>query len=109
MLEDLDNPALAVALSETLRRSRHVIAELQKLIDHERDTGARSALAPRLGRRVEFLERLHSALQRVQRKEPLCLLSQPCAAGLNAISAHPVYARAYRYAWYVLRPGIGWQ
>lgn len=111
VLEDVDNPAnqaLAVVLGETLRRSRHVIAELQKLIDRERDTGARSALAPRLRRRVEFLEGLHSALRRIQRKEPFCSLSQPCisAAGLNAISAHPVYARAYRYAWYVLRPGI---
>ena len=111
VFEDLDNPAnqaLAVVLGDTLRRSRQVIAGLQKLIDQERDTGARSALAPRLGRRIEFLEGLHSALRRIQRKEPFCSLRQPRinAAGLNAISAHPAYARAYRYGWYLLRPGI---
>ena len=111
VFEDLDNPAnqaLAVVLGETLRRSRHVIAALQKIIEGEGNTGARSALTPRLGRRIEFLEGLHSDLRRIQRKEPFCSLLQPriSAAGLNAISAHPAYARAYRHGWYVLRPGI---
>lgn len=111
VFEDLDNPAnqaLAVVLGKALRRSRYVIAALQKIIDGEGDTGARSALAPRLGRRIEFLEGLHSDLRRIQRTEPFCSLRQPriSAAGLNAISAHPAYARAYRHGWYVLRPGI---
>lgn len=111
VFEDLDNPAnqaMAVVLDETLRRCRQVIADLQTLLRQERDTGARSALAPRLGRRIEFVEGLHSALRRIQRREPFCSLRQRriTAAGLNAISAHPAYARAYRYGWYVLRPGI---
>lgn len=111
VFEDLDNPAnqaLAVVLGEILRRSRHVIAALQEIIEDEGDTGARSALVPRLGRRIEFLEGLHSGLRRIQRSEPFCSLRQPriTAAGLNAISAHPAYARAYRHGWYVLRPGI---
>ena len=111
VFEDLDNPAnqaLAVVLGETLRRSRYVIAALQKIINGEGDMGARSALTPRLGRRIEFLEGLHSDLRRIQRREPFCSLRQPriSAAGLNAISAHPAYARAYRHGWYVLRPGI---
>ncbi|PRA52568.1 MULTISPECIES: DUF2357 domain-containing protein [Pseudomonas] len=111
VFENLDNPAnqaLAVVLGETLRRSRHVIAALQAIIEKERDTGARSALAPRLGRRIEFLEGLHRDLRRIQRIDPFRSLRQPriSAAGLNAISAHPTYARAYRHGWYVLRPGI---
>jgi hypothetical protein len=111
VFENLDNPAnqaLAVVLGEILRRSRHVIAALQKIIDGEGDTGARSALAPRLGRRIEFLEGLHRDLRKIQRKEPFGSLRQPqiSAAGLNAISAHPAYARVYRHGWYVLRPGI---
>jgi len=109
--EDLDNPAnqaLAVVLGTVLRRSRHVITALQKIVDGERDTGARSALAPRLARRIEFLEGLHCDLRKIQRREPFRSLCQPriSAAGLNAISAHPAYARAYRHGWYVLRPGI---
>lgn len=111
VFEDLDNPAnqaLAVVLGEVLRRSRHVITALQKIVDGERDTGARSALVPRLGRRIEFLEGLHCDLRKIQRREPFRSLRQPriSAAGLNAISAHPAYARAYRHGWYVLRPGI---
>lgn len=111
VFEDFDNPAnqaLAVVLGEVLRRTRHVINALQKLADGERDIGARSALTPRLGRRIEFLEDLHSDLRKIQRSEPFCSLRQPriTAAGLNAISAHPAYARAYRHGWYVLRPGI---
>ncbi|HKS13532.1 MAG TPA: DUF2357 domain-containing protein [Pseudomonas sp.] len=111
VFENLDNPAnqaLAVVLGETLRRSRQVIGELHKIIESEREAGARSALAPRLGRRIEFLEGLHGALRKIQRREPFCSMRQPriTSAGLNAISAHPAYARAYRYSWYLLRPGI---
>ena len=110
VFENLDNPAnqaLAVVLREALRRSRQVITVLQTLMDRERDTGARSALAPRLGRRIELLEELHSGLRRIQRRKPFSSMRQPriTSAGLNAISAHPAYARAYRYGWY-LRSGI---
>ncbi|KAI2689542.1 nuclease domain-containing protein [Pseudomonas sp. TNT3] len=111
VFEDLDNPAnqaMAVVLDETIRRCRQVITDLRTLLTRERDTDTRSALAPRLGRRIEYVEGLHSALRKIQRREPFCSLRQRriTAAGLNAISAHPAYARAYRYGWYVLRPGI---
>lgn len=111
VIESTDNPAnqaLAVVLTAVLRRCRLVIRGLQEKAANEQLSQTRSALAPRLDRRVRYLEGLHRAVRKIERQEPFCSLSQRriTAAGLNAISAHPAYARAYRYGWYVLRSGI---
>lgn len=112
VFNDLDNPAnqaLAGALIEVIRRNRQVSLAFQaEMNKKERESNTRSALAPRLGRRIEYLESLNRALRRIQRMEPFRSLknSRLSAAGLNAVSAHPVYARAYRFAWYVLRSGL---
>lgn len=102
------NQAIALVLNEVMRRCRRVSEALQRLSASEKVSGTRSLLAPRLARRINYLESLHQKLRRLGRSEPFCNVTtcRLSAAGLNAISAHPAYARAYRFGWYALRPGI---
>lgn len=109
--EDQDNPAnhaLAMVLSEVSRRCRYVMAALEQMVANECFSETRSPLAPRLRRRIDYLKSLHLALRKLQGVQPFCnqRRRQVTAAGLNAISAHPIYARAYRFGWYMLRAGL---
>lgn len=109
--EDQDNPAnqaLAMVLHEVLRRCRQVIVAFDRLAASESFSETRSPLAPRLSRRIAYLELLHRSLRKLQGVPPFCnqRRRQVTAAGLNAISAHPAYARAYRFGWYMLRAGL---
>lgn len=109
--EDQDNPAnqaLAMVLHEVLRRCRQVMVAFERLAASESISETRSPLAPRLSRRIAYLESLHRSLRKLQGVPPFCnqRRRQVTAAGLNAISAHPTYARAYRFGWYMLRAGL---
>ncbi|WP_052167752.1 DUF2357 domain-containing protein [Pseudomonas aeruginosa] len=109
--EDEDNPAnqaLAMVLHEVLRRCRQVMTAFEQLATSEKFSESRSPLAPRLARRIAYLESLHRGLRKLQGMPPFCnqRRRQVTAAGLNVISAHPAYARAYRFGWYVLRAGL---
>ncbi|PKH39767.1 hypothetical protein BI292_01800 [Pseudomonas sp. 43NM1] len=109
--EEQDNPAnqaLGLVLSEVIRRCKQVCTSLKDIAVRERLSETRSALGPRLIRRIAFVEKLLLQLHRVQRMQPFCNLAhlRLTAAGLNAISAQPVYARAYRFGWYCLRSGV---
>ena len=109
--EHVDNPAnrtMLATLQSVARRARQVSDSLQALADREAQSETRSALAPRVARRRLFLDKLSISLRRIARSEPFASVTraETSAAGLNAISAHPAYARAYRYGWYILRPGI---
>jgi hypothetical protein len=108
---NLDNPAnqtLCLMLKGVIRRTGQVIDALIERAGQKDLTGARSALIPRLNRRIGFLQNLHNDLRRILRREPFASLkvAKVSAAGLNVISAHPDYARAYRFGWYILRAGI---
>lgn len=102
------NQALALVLHEVMRRCRHVSFALRSLSANEKVSNTRSPLEPRLARRIEYLEALYTSLRRLARSEPFSNVTarRLTAAGLNAISAHPAYARAYRFGWYALRPGL---
>ncbi|WP_248767243.1 DUF2357 domain-containing protein [Pseudomonas sp. MWU12-2345] len=109
--ESLDNPAnqaLGLVLHETLRRCNKVIHYFTELADKEKISSTRSPLAPRLTRRIQFLSQLRQRLERLTNAPLFRQLSRRrlSAAGLNAISAHPDYARAYRFTWYALRTGL---
>ncbi len=109
--DEQDNPAnqaLGLILWDVMRRCRQVLRSLQEIVRKESHSETRSELNPRLVRRITFVETLLGKLGRVQRTSPFCELTQRrfSAAGLNAISAHPVYARAYRFGWYALRSGV---
>ncbi len=64
--------------------------------------------APKVGRRLHILGAMRKALLRVRRSKTLSTVTRAeiTAAGLNVISAHPDYARAYQLAWKALRSGI---
>jgi hypothetical protein len=102
------NQALALVLHEVMRRCRQVSLALRHLSANEKVSSTRSPLEPRLARRINYLESLHRSLRRLERCEPFRSVTAQrlTAAGLNAISAHPAYARAYRFGWYSLRPGL---
>ncbi|WP_313739322.1 DUF2357 domain-containing protein [Pseudomonas sp.] len=108
--EEEDNPAnqaVGLVLFDVLRRCRQVVKGLQHAAATEVASDTRSALASRLVRRIAFTESLARKLERLQRARPFSILTDRrlSAAGLNAISAHPVYARAFRFGWYALRSG----
>lgn len=111
VFEHQDNPAnqvLGAILHKVMLRCRETIQAFERIAETERTSDTRSQLAPRLNRRIAYLDGLYRALRRQQRMEPFCHLSARhiTAAGLNAISAHPIYARAYRFGWRCLRPGL---
>lgn len=110
-IDDLDNPAnraLTTKLLAVRRRCVQVTDALRDLAAREEESGTRTPLQPRLARKLEFLESLAAKLAKLARLDPYVSVSRPevTAAGLNAISAHPAYARAYRFAWSALRPGV---
>jgi hypothetical protein len=107
-LDNAANQALALVLHEILRRCNVVITRFTEMSRTETKSDTRSALAPRLARRIEFLIQMRQRLERIANTPLFRNLSrrQLSAAGLNAISAHPEYARAYRFTWYALRAGL---
>lgn len=110
-IDDLDNPAnraMAAVLLAVRRRCVQVSDALQEMAAREEEAGTRTLLKPRLPRKLEFLSGLAEKLTKLSRLDPFASVSHPevTAAGLNVISAHPVYARAYRFGWSVLRPGV---
>lgn len=110
-IDDLDNPAnraMAAVLLAVRRRCVQVSDALRDMAAREEEAGTRTPLKPRLARKLEFLSGLAGKLAKLSRLDPFVSVSRAevTAAGLNAISAHPGYARAYRFAWSVLRPGV---
>jgi len=68
----------------------------------------RTELASRWPVRKVFLEKLGVQLRNNLKKAPYSEVSsvEVTAAGLNAVSAHPLYSRAYRLAWKAQRLGV---
>ena len=110
-IDDLDHPAnraITATLLAVRRRCVQVADALQDMAAREEESSVRTPLQPRLARKLVFLEELAGKLAKVSRFNPYASVSRAevTAAGLNAISAHPSYARAYRFAWSALRPGV---
>lgn len=109
--DGLDNPAnrtIAAARQAVIRRVRLVSEALRSAAEREQESQTRTALAPRIERRLQFLKSLDRSMRRLDKVNPFASTSRReiSAAGLNAVSAHPAYARAFRLAWRVLRPGL---
>lgn len=109
--EDLDNAAnqaVGLVLSEVMRRCKKVSVALSVMAEKDEVSDTRSPLAPRLERRLQYLRSLLIKLERANTQMPFRDLSarRLSAAGLNAISSHPAYSRAYRFGWCILRPGV---
>lgn len=109
--EDLDNAAnqaIGLILADVVRRCKKVSAAFIAIAEAERDSETRSPIAPRLKRRLQHLRALQGNLEKLNAQRPFCGLTarRLSAAGLNAISAHPEYSRAYRFGRLALRPGV---
>ncbi|HET6432553.1 DUF2357 domain-containing protein [Dyella sp.] len=109
--DGLDNPAnrtMSAVRQTVIRRVRLVSEALRLAVEKEQESQTRTALAPRVERRLLFLKSLDRSLRRLDKINPFASTSrcEISAAGLNAVSAHPAYARAFRLAWRVLRAGL---
>lgn len=109
--ESLDNPAnqtISAALRSVARRIRQVSYALQTQAHKEVESETRTLLMPRVPRRLAFLGTLSTSLRRMAKLSPFSSVSRTeiTAAGLNAVSAHPIYARAFRHSWCILRGGV---
>jgi hypothetical protein len=97
--------ALLLALS---RRTRALDARLRAIVEREAESETRTPLRTRWPLRRDFLAQLAGRLSRCLRQAPWTAVTRPeiTAAGLNAVSADPAYARAWGLGWRALRHGI---
>lgn len=102
------NRAMLALLQAVRRRARAVHAALQKRVDNDDDSGTRTELVSRWPIRRALLEEFESHLSALMRRSPFDRVSraETTAAGLNAISADPIYARAWGRGWRALRHGV---
>jgi uncharacterized protein DUF2357/PD-(D/E)XK nuclease superfamily protein len=102
------NRAVVALIQFVARRIRVLQERLPRLGERERSE-TRTSLSSRLPGRLAFLERVGLDLLRALRSEPWKQITRPelSAAGLNALAAEPLYARAYQMAWRALRMGAG--
>lgn len=110
--DDLDNAAnraITAAAMGVIRHARQVATRLTAIAASEGASETRTPLADRIPGRRRYLENLAGQLGGILKNPPFSHVSRPgfSAAGLNAISAHPVYARAFRYCRSTLRIGVG--
>ena len=108
---DLDcaaNRAMTESSRRLLARVRSVHGQLQEAVQKENPSFARTSLAARWAVRRQFLIDLEHQLSTVMRQEPYVKVTRPeiTAAGLTAISSHPVYANAYRRSWLAYAHGV---
>lgn len=115
----LDAPVVALHVDEAANRciKAVVVALLRRVIDcrerlaakvdKERKSATRTTLASRWPARERFLLGLEGRLAWALRGPVLAAVTRAeiTAAGLNAISAHPVYARTHTLGWRAL--GLG--
>lgn len=105
-LDCAPNRTLFVLARGVARRIEQLRTKLEELVSKAQDSETRTALAPRWPARRRVLDTLAAELRVLLRREPYCAVTRPevSAAGLTAMAADPVYARAWRQGWRVLRP-----
>ena len=106
----LDTPPNRAALAMLLALSRRCsdVAERLTPLEHAKTADAATGLSERVPRWIGIVERFRRDLERTRRALPFSEVKRPSfsAAGLNAISSHPLYARFYRLGWEALRRGV---
>lgn len=97
------NRAMAAVVDRLIARSNRLCQDFANV-----EADAENPLTLKVPRRLHVLGAFHDALRRLQRSPALRGVTRPeiTAAGLNAISAQPSYARAFQQAWKALRTGI---
>jgi hypothetical protein len=106
-VDNAANRAIVFLLRSVRTRISRVREQLHEAM-HEAVSETRTSLAGRVPERLRVLEFLDHAVGRLASSSPFDLVTRAelTTAGLNAISASPAYARAYRLAWWILRAGI---
>lgn len=101
------NRAALLMLRALIRRAGELPKRLRELADRQ-ESDTRTALAARLPERVALLGEMERAFRAAERRPPFSQVTRAevTAAGLNAISAHPIYSRFWQTAWAALRPGV---
>lgn len=107
-LDNAPNRALSAMVLACLARVRTVNRRLHEDAGRREDPSASTAMRERWPVRAAFLASLENRLRGFLNRAPFSDISRPeiTAAGLNALSANPDYARAQRLIWKILRPGI---
>ena len=102
------NRAIADLLRKLHYRVQSLLEELAKATAAESESETRTSLLARWPRRRDFLEGMAVALEVTLRQPPFCTLSRAevTSAGLTAIAADPIYARAWGLGWRALRHGL---
>jgi len=107
-LDSAANRALKYLATAVLQRVRTVAVALEHRVAREVESETRTPLASRWPVRRQFLLDVEGRLQHALRQVPFPQVrrAEVSAAGLNAVSADPLYARAWGRGWRALRQGI---
>lgn len=109
-MESLDcaaNRCIVVVMRAVLREAIAVGKELARRAESQTSEDMRTSFRSRWPRRRQFLTKLIDDLRCSLAREPFVSVTreESSAAGLTAVAADPIYARAYRFARNILRPG----
>jgi hypothetical protein len=110
-LDSAANRAILFILRALITRANDILTRLSNLkeVTDAGESDTVTALATRWPRRRQCLEDLIVQLRRVSRQLPFPAVSRPetTAAGLTAVAADAVYARAWGRGWRALRRDVG--
>jgi hypothetical protein len=107
-LDSAANRSLLAMLQALGRRCADTRERLEALVSRDEPSETVTSLGPRWARWRAFLDTMQARLASIARHSPFkeVTRAEVTGAGLNAISAHPLYARAWRHSWLALRTGI---
>lgn len=91
-----------------IRRARSISTRFETQVQRIDDQATRTDMSERWKVRKPILADLERRMVHLLRRPPFRDVTRPeiTAAGLNAISSHPMYARAWRLGWKAMRPGV---
>lgn len=106
----LDSPANRAALlmlRALIRRAAELPGRLEALARFQ-EADTLTGLTARLPEWTRISKRLELGFRAAERRPPFSSVTRAevTAAGLNAVSAHPIYSRLWQTAWAALRPGV---
>lgn len=102
------NRSMRALIQSVLRRTIDLRNRLQRAVTKETDVATRTGITPRWPVRRQFLEHLETVLVAALRRPPFSLvpIAPVTAAGLTAVAADPMYARAWGLGWRAVRHGV---
>ena len=102
------NRCILHMLRALLLRCRTLTKQFECFAKQEQVSDTRTGVASRVGRWRQILGEMERELATAERHRPFSDGRRPevTAAGLNAVAAHPLYARFWRVGWEALRRGV---